>query len=62
MAVHIRKFFKNGVLESETKIPVVTPEERERLEKEYDRTHPPGIERVSGCCDSPANYPPQNPP
>lgn len=31
--------------------PAITPEERARLEEEYLRTHPPQVERISGCCD-----------
>lgn len=35
----------------------ITKEERERLEADYRRTHPPDVERISGCCDPPEKQP-----
>jgi hypothetical protein len=37
--------------------PPVTDEERARLEKDYERTHPSGVRRISGCCDNAENDP-----
>lgn len=31
----------------------VSPEERARLERDHQRTHPPQVERIRGCCDPP---------
>jgi len=43
-------YVRNGVKIAE-KEKIVTAEELKRLEQDYKRTHPEGVDRISGCCD-----------
>lgn len=44
------RYFKGRKLVREA---VVTAEEKRAAEARYQRTHPPDVPRISGCCDSP---------
>ncbi len=48
----IFKYFRNGKKIEEKKS---SPEEMERLQEQYEKTHPVAHRGISGCCDSALN-------